>query len=369
MALNCGIVGLPNVGKSTIFSALTSAPAEAANYPFCTIDPNVGIVQVPDTRLDRIAERIPPEKILPAAVEFVDIAGLVAGASSGEGLGNRFLAHIRETGIIAHVVRCFADDDVVHVAGSVDPARDIETIQVELALADLETVDKRLSRVEKEKRANDRELAKKAQAQDAVLSALRAKLEQGVGARNAGLTEEQQAVIADLHLITAKPQLYVCNVDEADLQGENDYVSKVRSIAEAEGAEAVVLCGRLESEIAALETAEERAEFLSEAGLEESGLNRLVRTAYGQLGLRTFFTAGPKEVRAWTFREGSTAPQAAGTIHSDFERGFIRAETYHCDDLFEYGSEAALRQAGKLRSEGREYIVKDGDVMHFRFNV
>ncbi len=369
MALNCGIVGLPNVGKSTIFSALTSAPAEAANYPFCTIDPNVGIVQVPDSRLDRIAAIIPPEKVMPAAVEFVDIAGLVAGASSGEGLGNRFLAHIRETGIIAHVVRCFADDDIVHVAGSVDPARDIETIHVELALADLETVDKRLARLEKEKRANDRELAKKATAQDAVLRSLRAKLEEGVGARNAGLTEEQQAVIADLHLITAKPQLYVCNVDENDLGGENAFVAQVREIAAAEGADAVVLCGRLESEIAALETVGEREEFLREAGLEESGLNRLIRTAYGQLGLRTYFTAGPKEVRAWTFHQGSTAPQAAGVIHSDFERGFIRAEVYGCDDLFEHGSEAALRGAGKLRSEGREYVVRDGDVMHFRFNV
>ncbi|TVQ21798.1 MAG: redox-regulated ATPase YchF, partial [Spirochaetaceae bacterium] len=306
MALNCGIVGLPNVGKSTIFSALTSAPAEAANYPFCTIDPNVGIVQVPDSRLDRIAAIIPPEKVIPAAVEFVDIAGLVAGASSGEGLGNRFLAHIRETGIIAHVVRCFADDDIVHVAGSVDPARDIETIQVELALADLETVDKRLARLEKEKRANDRELAKKATAQDAVLQSLRAKLEEGIGARNAGLTEEQQAAIADLHLITAKPQLYVCNVDENDLGGENAFVAQVREIAAAEGADAVVLCGRLESEIAALETVDEREEFLREAGLEESGLNRLIRTAYGQLGLRTYFTAGPKEVRAWTFHQGST---------------------------------------------------------------
>ncbi len=369
MALNCGIVGLPNVGKSTIFSALTSAPAEAANYPFCTIDPNVGIVQVPDPRLWRIAEIIPPEKVIPAAMEFVDIAGLVSGASAGEGLGNRFLAHIRETGMIMQVVRCFDDEDITHVSGTVDPVRDIETINVELALADLETVDKRLARVEREKRGSDRDVVARASAVERLLTPMREKLENGEPARSLLTDDESRELVSDLHLITAKPQIFVCNVDEDVIDEENSYVRAVRDYAAESGSQVVVLCGRLEADIAAIEDAEERAEFLSEAGLEESGLDRLIRAAYTQLGLRTFFTAGPKEVRAWTFREGSTAPQAAGVIHSDFQRGFIRAETYHCEDLFELGSEANVREAGKLRQEGKEYRVKDGDVMNFKFNV
>lgn len=369
MALNCGIVGLPNVGKSTIFSALTSAPAEAANYPFCTIDPNVGIVQVPDERLSRIAQIIPPEKVLPASVEFVDIAGLVAGASAGEGLGNRFLAHIRETGMIMQVVRCFDDDDITHVAGGIDPLRDIETINVELALADLETVDKRLTRAEREKRGNERDVLARANAVEKLLGPMRERLENGEPVRGLIEDEEDLELIADLHLITAKPQIFVCNVDESALDSENDYVRLVRDYAQKHNSEVVVLCGRLEAEISALEDPTEREEFLAEAGLSESGLNRLIRATYSQLGLRTFFTAGPKEVRAWTFREGSTAPEAAGVIHTDFQRGFIRAETYHCDDLFALGSEAKVREAGKLRQEGKEYRVKDGDVMHFKFNV
>ncbi|MFW6368886.1 MAG: redox-regulated ATPase YchF [Spirochaetota bacterium] len=369
MALNCGIVGLPNVGKSTIFSALTSAPAEAANYPFCTIDPNVGIVQVPDSRLQRIAEIIPTEKIIPAAMEFVDIAGLVAGASGGEGLGNRFLAHIRETGMIMQVVRCFDDPDVLHVSGAVDPIRDIETVNVELALADLETVDKRLTRAEREKRGNDRETVARAQAVEKLLMPMREKLEEGEPARALLHEPEDFELIADLHLITAKPQIFVCNVDEQGLFHDNTYVTAVKEYASARGSEVVSLCGQLEADIAAMDDPAERAEFLEEAGLSESGLNRLIHAAYSQLGLRTFFTAGPKEVRAWTFRRGSTAPQAAGVIHSDFQRGFIRAETYHCEDLFTYGSEAKVREAGKLRQEGKGYEVKDGDVMNFKFNV
>lgn len=369
MALNCGIVGLPNVGKSTIFQALTSAPAEAANYPFCTIDPNLGIVNVPDERLDHIASIIPTEKIVPAAVEFVDIAGLVAGASKGEGLGNRFLSHIRETGIIAHVVRCFEDPDVVHVSGAVDPVSDIETIDVELALADLETVDRRLERVERELRHNDKDLAKRAQAQKPLLGRVREVLEEGRAARTLDFDDEEERLLRELHLITRKQQLFVCNVDESDIEGQGPLVAKVRERAEAEGARVVVLCGKIESEIAGLDTDEEKAEFLSDMGLAESGLNRLIRAAYDLLGLRTFFTAGPKEVRAWTIHAGDKAPQAAGTIHTDFERGFIRAETYHCEDLFALGSEQKVREAGKLRQEGKEYVVKDGDVMHFKFNV
>ncbi|MFP4644267.1 MAG: redox-regulated ATPase YchF [Spirochaetales bacterium] len=369
MALNCGIVGLPNVGKSTIFSALTSAPAEAANYPFCTIDPNVGIVQVPDPRLARIAEIIPTEKVIPAAMEFVDIAGLVAGASSGEGLGNRFLAHIRETGMIMQVVRCFDDDDITHVSGTVDPVRDIETINVELALADLETVDKRLARAEREKRGSDRDVVARATAVERLLAPMREKLENGEPARSLLGDDESRELVSDLHLITAKPQIFVCNVDEDAIHSGNDYVTAVEQYAAEHGSQVVVLCGRLEADIAALEDSEERAEFLSEAGLEESGLDKLIRATYAQLGLRTFFTAGPKEVRAWTFREGSKAPQAAGVIHSDFQRGFIRAETYHCEDLFALGSEAKVREAGKLRQEGKEYRVRDGDVMNFKFNV
>lgn len=367
MGLNCGIVGLPNVGKSTIFSAMTSAPAEAANYPFCTIDPNVGIVSVPDKRLDRIVELIPPKKVVPAIVEFVDIAGLVAGASKGEGLGNRFLAHIREVGLIAHVVRCFENEDITHVANRIDPANDIETINVELCLADLETVEKRIGKLDKLSRTG-KEGAKQATLLKPILDALSSALSEGIPARSA-LNAEQRLKVRDLQLITMKPQIYVCNVDENGIAGDNEYVETVKHLAQQEGTETIVLCGQLEAEISALETEEERSEFLAEAGLEESGLNLLVETAYTMLGLRTFFTAGADEDRAWTFHNGDTAPQAAGVIHTDFEKGFIKAEVYHCEDLFTLGGEQQIKQAGKLRIEGKEYVVQDGDVMHFRFNV
>lgn len=368
MGLNCGIVGLPNVGKSTIFSALTSAPAEAANYPFCTIDPNVGIVQVPDKRLDRIVELIPPKKVVPAVVEFVDIAGLVRGASKGEGLGNRFLSHIREVGVLVHVVRCFDDEDITHVSNCIDPASDIEVIQIELALADLETVEKRIVKTEKLTRVNKD--AAKASAQILpLLQRLKSVLSDGLPARSLELDDDQRLLIRDLQLITMKPQIYVCNVDEAGLQSDNDYVKQVKEIAQKENSEVVIICGQLEAEIAALETDEERKEFLQEAGLEESGLNHLISVGYKTLGLRTFFTAGADEDRAWTFPQGAKAPQAASVIHTDFEKGFIKAEVYHCEDLFSLGSEAKVKEAGKLRIEGKEYIVKDGDIMHFRFNV
>ncbi len=369
MPLNCGIVGLPNVGKSTIFSSLTSAPAEAANYPFCTIEPNVGLVAVPDKRLKRIAEIIPPQKIIPAVVEFVDIAGLVKGASKGEGLGNKFLSHIREVGVIVHVVRCFENEDIVHVDNAIDPASDIETINIELALADLETVDKRRARLEKESRSADKKVQTTAKSLAPILDMLKSVLEEGKPARSLDLDEEQRALIYDMHLITMKKMLYLCNVDEDGIGKENDYVKTVRDIAKTEGAGVVVLCGQLEREIADLETEEERSEFLADMGLEESGLSALIHEGYGLLGLRTYFTAGEKEVRAWTFHEGDKAPRAAGVIHTDFEKGFIKAEVYHCEDLFELGSEQKIREAGRLRMEGKEYPVKDGDVIHFKFNV
>ena len=369
MGLNCGIVGLPNVGKSTIFSALTSAPAEAANYPFCTIDPNVGMVSVPDKRLDRIVELIPPKKIVPAVVEFVDIAGLVKGASKGEGLGNRFLSHIREVGVLVHVVRCFEDEDITHVDNRIDPASDIETIDIELALADLETVEKRIAKVDKLSRTG-KEGVKQAAALLPVLTSVKEALSEGKAARSLDLSEEQKALLYDLHLITMKPVIYVCNVDEDALETGNGFVETVREIAGGEEDSSVIMiCGKLEAEIAALETEAERQEFLEAVGLEESGLNHLIATGYKTLGLRTFFTAGADEDRAWTFHEGAKAPEAAGVIHTDFQKGFIKAEVYHCDDLFSYGSEQKVKEAGKLRIEGKEYVVRDGDIMHFRFNV
>lgn len=369
MQLNCGIVGLPNVGKSTLFSALTSAKAEAANYPFCTIEPNVGIVSVPDKRLGMITEYITPQKIIPAAVEFVDIAGLVKGASKGEGLGNKFLGHIRQVGAIVHVVRCFDDDDVVHVEGKVDPASDIETISIELAFADLETVQKRQDNLARLLKSNDKKVSEKAKAVEPLLALLIEALEEGIPARNVEIEERQLELISDLHLITMKKQLYCCNVGEDDIAEENDYVKKVREFAAKDGSGVVVISGKLESEIADLDSIDEKVEFLEAAGLDESGLDKLIRKGYELLGLKTYFTAGDKEVRAWTFPTGAKAPEAAGVIHSDFEKGFIRAEAYHCTELFEYKSEQKLKENGKHRLEGKDYEVCDGDVLHFRFNV
>jgi len=366
MALNCGIVGLPNVGKSTIFNALTAAEAQAANYPFCTIDPNVGIVPVPDARMDRIVAMVKPKSIVPTTMEFVDIAGIVEGASKGEGLGNQFLSHIRQTDAILHVVRCFDDPEVVHVAGKVNPLHDMDIINTELLLADLETVEKRLVKAEKAAKGAGATPAAKIE-----LSAVQ-KLQQTLGAgkpaRTADLTDEEKIAARELFLITMKPQLYVGNVDEAGIAHGNEYTQQVEKRAAEEGSEVVRICGAMEAEIARLEPAE-REEFLKEMGLEEPGLDRLIHAAYHLLGLITYFTAGVQEVRAWTIRRGTKAPQAAGVIHSDFERGFIRAETYNCEDLFRLGSEQAVKEAGLLRSEGKEYVVKDGDVLFFKFNV
>ena len=369
MALNVGIVGLPNVGKSTIFQAITSAPAEAANYPFCTIEPNVGIVQVPDPRMDKITAFIKPQKVIPAVMEFVDIAGLVAGASKGEGLGNQFLGHIRQVSAIAHVVRCFENSDIVHVSGKVDPLSDIEVINIELALADLETVDKRINNLGKMLKSQDKKVKSQALTAQPVLDRLKKVLEDGKPARSVEMNEDELEAIRDLHLITLKDMLYVCNVDEESIEDDNEHVKVVKKLAEEDGSRVIKICGAIESEISQLETEEEKKEFLNDMGLAESGLNILVKAGYELLGLKTYFTAGEKEVRAWTFDEGYKAPQCAGIIHTDFEKGFIKAEVYHCDDLFEYHSEPKLKEAGKFRIEGKEYIVKDGDVMHFRFNV
>ena len=363
MGLSCGIVGLPNVGKSTIFNALTNAGAAAANYPFCTIDPNVGVVPLRDARLDRIAKVIGSAQTLFATVEFVDIAGLVKGASKGEGLGNKFLANIRETDAIAHVLRAFDDGDVVHVEGRVDPVRDAEIISTELILADLETLEKRRLREQKSAKGGDKDAAALLELLDQAVAVL----DQGQPARTVDVAPDQQAAWRSLHLITAKPMVYVANTDET--LDENDHVRAIRAMAAAEGAAVVVLCGKMEAEIAELDDAEERAAFLADLGLQESGLDRMARAAFDLLGLQTYFTAGPKEARAWTIRKGDKGPAAAGVIHTDFERGFIKAEVYACADLFELGSEAAVAAAGRKRVEGKEYVVRDGDVCHFRFNV
>jgi hypothetical protein len=368
MALNCGIVGLPNVGKSTIFSALTSAKAEAANYPFCTIDPNVGIVAVPDARLDRLTAMFKPKKRVPAIVEFVDIAGLVAGASQGEGLGNQFLSHIREVGMIAHVVRCFDDPDIIHVANRVDPVDDIEVIHTELALADLDTLDRRLEKLQKQLKVQDPALKKDTEKELATLQKIRPALQEGRPARSVPLEEDELEAVRGAFLITMKKEIFVCNVDETGVGG-NAHVEAVRKIAKAMDSEAVVICGKFEAELADIQDAAEKQEFLADIGLKESGLSSLIHAAYRLLGLRTFFTAGEDECRAWTIRAGDKAPQAAGVIHTDFERGFIKAEIYHYDDLITLGSESAVKAAGKLRQEGREYIVQDGDVVFFKFNV
>jgi GTP-binding protein YchF len=363
MGIKCGIVGLPNVGKSTLFNALTKAGIAAANFPFCTIDPNVGVVPVPDTRLQELANIAKPLKIIPTSMEFVDIAGLVAGASKGEGLGNKFLAHIREVDAIAHVVRCFEHPDIVHVTGKIDPISDIETIDTELALADLETVDKALNRVERAAKANDKE----ALAKRPVLQRLASALNEGKSARAAGLSAEEQALVRDLFLLTLKPLMYIANVRE-DGFSNNPHLDKVRARAAAEGAEVVPICAAIEEELSQLDDADKLA-FLADMGLQEPGLNRVIRAGYKLLGLQTYFTAGEKEVRAWTVKKGSTAPQAAGVIHTDFERGFIRAETIAYDDYIKYRGESGSRDAGRLRLEGKDYLVKEGDVLHFRFNV
>ena len=366
MALTAGIVGLPNVGKSTLFNAITQAGAEAANYPFCTIDPNVGIVEVPDHRLNKLTELVKPKKTVPTAFEFTDIAGIVKGASKGEGLGNQFLSNIRQVDAICHVVRCFEDENITHVSGKVDPISDIETINLELILADLETISKRLDRVEKLSRQKDKD----AMYEFEILSKLNEAFEVERPARSVEFTEDQLKYVKGLHLLTQKPVLYVTNVSEDEIQDadQNPYVQKVREFAEKEAAEVVVISAKVESEIAELD-GEEKQMFLEELGIPESGLDQLIRATYQLLGLATYFTAGEQEVRAWTFKKGTKAPQAAGIIHTDFERGFIRAETVSYDDLLDAGSMTVARERGRVRLEGKEYIVKDGDVIHFRFNV
>jgi hypothetical protein len=363
MSLKCGIVGLPNVGKSTLFNALTKAGIAAENYPFCTIEPNVGIVAVPDPRLQPLVDIAKPEKVIPAVVEFVDIAGLVAGASKGEGLGNKFLANIRETDGIINMVRCFADDNVVHVAGRVDPVSDIETIHTELALADLETVEKAVQRAGKTAKAGDKEAIKLG----ALLDKVRAQLDQGKPARALKLEKDDAVLLKPLCLMTAKPAIYVANVSDKGFDN-NPLLDQVRAYAAAEHAPVVAICAALEAEIADLSD-EDKQVFLADIGMQEPGLNRLIRATYELLGLQTYFTAGPKEVRAWTMHKGETAPQAAGVIHTDFEKGFIRAEVIAYDDFIKYRGEQGAKEAGKMRLEGKEYVVRDGDVMHFRFNI
>jgi len=365
MGLQCGIVGLPNVGKSTLFNCLSNAKAQAANFPFCTIEPNIGVITVPDDRLATLLEIVKSESVIPATVEIVDIAGLVKGASKGEGLGNKFLGNIRNTDAIIHVLRCFDDDNVTHVDGSVNPVRDKEIIDFELQMKDLESIESRLSKTAKAAKIGDKD----AKREEEILLRYKSCLEKGNSARTVILEEKERVLVSDLNLLTDKPVLYVCNVDENSAIKGNDYVDKVRAHIKDENAELLIIATKTEAEIAELETYEERKMFLSDIGLDEPGVNKLIRMAYSLLKLETYFTAGPKEIRAWTFHKGTLAPQAAGIIHTDFEKGFIRAEVIKFNDYVKYNTEAACRDAGKIAIEGKEYMVKDGDIMHFRFNV
>lgn len=365
MSLKCGIVGLPNVGKSTLFNCLSNAEALSANYPFATIEPNIGVVNVPDARLVKLEELVNPQRVVPTTVEIVDIAGLVAGASKGEGLGNQFLANIRDTDAIVHVVRCFEDGNVVHVNGSVDPVRDKEIIDIELQFKDLESVEKRIQKNQKLLKSNSKEAKKAVE----ILAKLQKHLENGKSIRSLELGEEEALFVKELNLLTAKPVMYVCNVDEESVVDGNEHTKALQASVKAENAEVLFICAAMEAEIAQLDSYEERMEFLEEMGLSQPGINKLIRTCYRLLDLITYFTAGEKEVRAWTIKDGMKAPQAAGVIHTDFEKGFIRAEVINYDDYVKHGSEQAVKAAGQLRVEGKEYVVIDGDVMHFRFNV
>lgn len=365
MALKCGIVGLPNVGKSTLFNCLSNAKAQSANFPFCTIEPNVGTISVPDLRLEKLESLVNPERVVPTTMEIVDIAGLVKGASKGEGLGNQFLANIRETDAIIHVLRCFDDGNIIHVDGSVNPVRDKEVIDIELQLKDLETAEKRIATLARQLKSGDKEVVR----ENDLLLKIKTHLEQGKSVRALEVDEKEAEILPKLQLITSKPVLYLCNVDEASVKSGNEFVNQVKEAVKDEDAEVLVIGAKIEADIMELETYEERQMFLEELGLDEPGVNRLIRSAYALLKLETYFTAGVKEVRAWTIKRGMTAPQAAGVIHSDFEKGFIRAEVMKYDDFTTLGSESAVKEAGKFKVEGKEYVVQDGDIMHFRFNV